>query len=270
MFYFLFENLCFNNYVCAVEAFNPLSLDSSDNYITIVWLTQPCVPPGSLSRVPALIKWGNGGNVTSRVWQITLCAPTWRRSVFANFSTPFTYLLTNYCLHIRGIYNCIKLQTAGRTVIKYWKTFNDQFTRFSTESPLTFDVVKGYFITATSTLRTQWNFANFAWQNVTSSTCCVVFGENEPKLSDDLSIEHDWSTICRLKITFLPVDGGRRRRRTANSRRFVLHLARSLACFCRRTATACMTKLSGMRAVRNTKHAVYVGELQCNRDDDTF
>jgi len=27
--------------------------------------TQPCIHPGSLNRVPALIGWGKGGNVTS-------------------------------------------------------------------------------------------------------------------------------------------------------------------------------------------------------------
>jgi len=37
--------------------------------------TQPCIPLGSLNRVPALIGWGNGGNVTSAGWQVTLCDP---------------------------------------------------------------------------------------------------------------------------------------------------------------------------------------------------
>jgi len=34
--------------------------------------TQPCIPPGSLSRVPTLIGGGKGGNVTCAEWQATL------------------------------------------------------------------------------------------------------------------------------------------------------------------------------------------------------
>jgi len=37
--------------------------------------TQPCIPQGSLNRVPALIGWGKSGNVTSAGWQVTLCDP---------------------------------------------------------------------------------------------------------------------------------------------------------------------------------------------------
>ena len=39
--------------------------------------TQPCIPPGSLNRVPCSFGWGKGGNVTSAGWQITLCDPIW-------------------------------------------------------------------------------------------------------------------------------------------------------------------------------------------------
>jgi len=42
--------------------------------------TQPCIPPGSLNRVPALTGWGKGGNVTSAGWQVTLCDPIWHVS----------------------------------------------------------------------------------------------------------------------------------------------------------------------------------------------
>ena len=42
--------------------------------------TQPCIPLGSLNRVPALIGWGNGGNVTSAGWQVTLCDLIWHVS----------------------------------------------------------------------------------------------------------------------------------------------------------------------------------------------
>jgi len=39
--------------------------------------TQPCIPPGSLNRVLALIGWDKGENVTSARWQVTLCDPMW-------------------------------------------------------------------------------------------------------------------------------------------------------------------------------------------------
>ena len=42
--------------------------------------TQPCILLGSLNRVPALIGWGKGGNVTSAGWQVTLCDPIWHVS----------------------------------------------------------------------------------------------------------------------------------------------------------------------------------------------
>ena len=38
--------------------------------------TQPCIPPGSLNRVPASAG-GKGVNVTSAGWQVTLCDPIW-------------------------------------------------------------------------------------------------------------------------------------------------------------------------------------------------
>jgi len=34
--------------------------------------TQPCIPPGSLNRVPALIGRGKDGNVASAGWRVTL------------------------------------------------------------------------------------------------------------------------------------------------------------------------------------------------------
>ena len=39
-----------------------------------------CIPLGSLNRVPALIGWGKGGNVTSAGWQVILCDPIWHVS----------------------------------------------------------------------------------------------------------------------------------------------------------------------------------------------
>jgi len=40
--------------------------------------TQPCIPPVLLNRVPALISWGKGGNVTSAkcdpIWHVSSCS----------------------------------------------------------------------------------------------------------------------------------------------------------------------------------------------------
>ena len=38
--------------------------------------TQPCIPPGSLNRVPASVA-GKGRNVTSVGCEVTLCDPIW-------------------------------------------------------------------------------------------------------------------------------------------------------------------------------------------------
>jgi len=48
-----------------------------DTYMPTYRSTQPCIPLGSLNRVPALIGWVKGGNVTSAGWQVTLCDPIW-------------------------------------------------------------------------------------------------------------------------------------------------------------------------------------------------
>jgi len=42
--------------------------------------TQPCIPLGSLNRVPTLIGGDKGGNVVSAGWQVTLCDPIWQVS----------------------------------------------------------------------------------------------------------------------------------------------------------------------------------------------
>jgi len=41
--------------------------------------TQPCIPLGSLNRVPASAG-GKGGILTSARWQVTLCDPIWHVS----------------------------------------------------------------------------------------------------------------------------------------------------------------------------------------------
>ena len=39
--------------------------------------TEPHIPLGLLNQIPALIRWGKGGNVTSAGWQATLCDLIW-------------------------------------------------------------------------------------------------------------------------------------------------------------------------------------------------
>ena len=59
--------------------------------------TQPCIPPGSINRVPCSFGWGEGGNVTSAGWQVTLCDPVWHvisRSGVATLRTAIHLLLT--------------------------------------------------------------------------------------------------------------------------------------------------------------------------------
>jgi len=62
---------------------------------------QPCIPLGSLNRVPALIGWGKGGNVTSAGWQVTLCDPIWhvssRSGAVLVAQTAIRFLTVPYC-----------------------------------------------------------------------------------------------------------------------------------------------------------------------------
>ena len=61
--------------------------------------TQPCIPPGSLNRVPVSTG-GKGGNVTSAGWQVTLCDTMWRVSSRSGVATLQTaiHLLLSYFL----------------------------------------------------------------------------------------------------------------------------------------------------------------------------
>jgi len=54
--------------------------------------TQPCIPPGSLNRVPASAG-GKGWNVTSVGWQVTLCDPIWHVNSSSGESTSVSELL---------------------------------------------------------------------------------------------------------------------------------------------------------------------------------
>ena len=71
--------------------------------------TQPCILPGSLNRVPALIDWAKGLSITSAGcgWQITPCDPIWHVSSHsgeeclwpANFAY-FTHFTVVLCQHV--------------------------------------------------------------------------------------------------------------------------------------------------------------------------
>jgi len=96
---------------------------SSGGYSTLVCnqptrLTQPCIPPGLLSRVPALIGWGKGRNVTSARWQwyshCVITYGTWvlvAMRLVANRYIPFTYWWA--CVYSRR-YVCICVYREGR------------------------------------------------------------------------------------------------------------------------------------------------------------
>jgi len=74
------------------------------NQPTIYRSAQPCIPPGSLNRVPACC--GKGRNISSAGWQVTLCDPiayrTWVLVAVWLVANPDIALLLNTTLH----YNC--------------------------------------------------------------------------------------------------------------------------------------------------------------------
>jgi len=82
--------------------------------------TQPCIPPGSLNRVPALISQGKGGNVTSAGWQVTLCDPIWHvssRSGVGMFANCYTFYLYLYLLHLYYLYSSVCVFSALKLVV---------------------------------------------------------------------------------------------------------------------------------------------------------
>ena len=73
--------------------------------------TQPCIPLELLNRVPALIGWGKGRNITSARWQVTPCDPIWHASSrsgeacsWTAISGYFTYLFYLPWLHHLHLY----------------------------------------------------------------------------------------------------------------------------------------------------------------------
>jgi len=69
---------------------------------------QPCIPLGSLNRVPALAGQSQGGNVSSAGWQVTLCDPMWHVSSHSGVATLQTAirLLLTYLLAV-GMYGVV-------------------------------------------------------------------------------------------------------------------------------------------------------------------
>jgi len=57
---------------------------------------------GSLNRVPALIGWGKGGNVTSAGWQVTLCDPILHVSSRSDEACCITAIRVLLQLHLKG------------------------------------------------------------------------------------------------------------------------------------------------------------------------
>jgi len=72
--------------------------------VTLIYTrsTQPCIPPGSLNRVPCSFAWGKGGNVTSPGCQVTLCDHMWHVSSRSGVATLRTaiHLLLTYLLRV--------------------------------------------------------------------------------------------------------------------------------------------------------------------------
>jgi len=59
---------------------------SGTTWSTTTRSTQPCIPPGSLNRVPASAG-VRAGTVTSARWQVTLCDPMWHVSSRSGVAT---------------------------------------------------------------------------------------------------------------------------------------------------------------------------------------
>ena len=75
----------------------------NSNSVSKDWkTTQPCIPPGSLNRVPASAG-GKGWTVTSAGWQVTLCDPILHVSSSSGVATsvselPYPCYLLTYLL----------------------------------------------------------------------------------------------------------------------------------------------------------------------------
>ena len=88
--------------------------------------TQPCIPPGSLNRVPASGGFIAGGNVTSAGWQVTLCDLIWHVSSRSGVTALHYELLYPYTVYPYIV--CVSLDvtllyfTLRRPIVKIIKT----------------------------------------------------------------------------------------------------------------------------------------------------
>jgi len=97
-------------------------------------LTQPCIPPGTLNGVPALIGWGKGRVITSAGWQVAWCDSIWHVSFCSDGAcckllcscsfTYFTYfsLFRKLCIEFREI--CMGLCWYFDWLIRSWGWFS--------------------------------------------------------------------------------------------------------------------------------------------------
>ena len=86
--------------------------------------TQPYIRSGSINRVPALIGYRTGGNVTSAGWQVTWCDPIWHVSSLSGkaFANCYYGYFTSFTLALKHTINTpTQLRKAGIT--------RDQFSR---------------------------------------------------------------------------------------------------------------------------------------------
>ena len=80
--------------------------------------TQPCIPPGSLNRVPASAG-VKGGNVTSAGWQVTLCDPIWHvSSRTGEASCELLYSVYTYLNRLSSF------RPASPTSLRLWRAAN--------------------------------------------------------------------------------------------------------------------------------------------------
>jgi len=81
-----------------IHSFQSKALPLEHQSVIPLRLTQPCIPPGLINRVPALAEVKKDGNVTAASWQETLCDPIWHvishSSVVISIITAISNLLT--------------------------------------------------------------------------------------------------------------------------------------------------------------------------------
>ena len=96
------------------RSISPCSQGLASCHVTTQYMsTQPCIPPGSLNRVPASAG-GKGGNVTSAGWQVTLRDPMWHvtsRSGVATLRTAIGPTIVTYCYLLTALKRCTSTET---------------------------------------------------------------------------------------------------------------------------------------------------------------